>query len=155
MFLKKYFNFCKMVLVISILLFFTFIIGSTVLAVPTTPATPPTAGEDIGKQFAAVNKNAGYGDVTDPRIIASRVIRMVLSFLAIIFLCLIVYAGFLWMTAGGNEDNIDKAKKLMNRAVIGLVIVLTAYSITWGAFKIALNYYEAPGSNVWVLPEYK
>jgi len=41
-----------------------------------------------------------------------------------------VYAGLMWMTAGGNEDRIKKARQILIAAIIGLVIVLSAYAIT-------------------------
>jgi len=57
---------------------------------------------------------------------------------------LMVYAGFLWMTAGGVEENVTKAKSLLMQAVIGLAIVLSAYSITIFATKLALGAYDRP-----------
>lgn len=42
----------------------------------------------------------------------------------------IIYAGFLWMTAMGNEDQIKKAKGIIKNCLIGLVIILLAYTIT-------------------------
>jgi hypothetical protein len=59
------------------------------------------------------------------------VIYSLLSLLGVIFLGLIVYGGILWMTAEGNEDNIEKAKKIITQAVVGLVIVLSAYAISF------------------------
>lgn len=59
-----------------------------------------------------------------------QLINVVLGFLGIIFLLLVIYAGFLWMTAGGNSDKVDKAKSILIQATIGLVILLAAYAIT-------------------------
>ncbi|KKW17394.1 MAG: Multiple EGF-like-domain protein 3 [Candidatus Magasanikbacteria bacterium GW2011_GWA2_50_22] len=67
---------------------------------------------------------------TDPRIIIARIIRVALGLLGIIVLSLIIYGGFLWMTAAGNEERIEKAKKVLTNSVIGLVIVLTSFAIT-------------------------
>lgn len=53
-----------------------------------------------------------------------------LSFLGIIFLLLTIYGGFLWMFASGNEQQIEKAKTLIQAAVTGLVIILAAYAVT-------------------------
>ena len=50
--------------------------------------------------------------------------------LGIVLLILIIYAGFLWMTAGGNSDQVGKAKTIMINSVIGLIILLAAYSIS-------------------------
>lgn len=58
------------------------------------------------------------------------IIGIFFGILGIIFLVLAIYAGFLWMTAGGNADQIDKAKRILINATIGLVITLSAYAIT-------------------------
>jgi len=59
-----------------------------------------------------------------------RVIGFVLAFVGVIFFALIVYGGFLWMTAAGNPEQVKKAKGLIVNSIIGLVIILAAYSIT-------------------------
>ena len=81
---------------------------------------------------------AGSGPA-DPRIIAAIIIRSVLALIGIVFVVLVLYAGFLWMTAAGEEDKISKAKKLLYDGVIGLVIILSAYSITYFIFKTVLG----------------
>lgn len=53
-----------------------------------------------------------------------------LSFIGVLFFILMVYGGFLWMTAQGNEDQVTKAKNLIIAAVIGIIIVMSAYAIT-------------------------
>ena len=59
-----------------------------------------------------------------------RIINWVLGLLGIIFLVLMVYAGFLWMTAQGDPKQVDKAKSLLTQSVVGLVILLAAYAIS-------------------------
>ncbi len=59
------------------------------------------------------------------------IIQVVLSFLGVIFFIIMIYAGFLWMTAGGNEEQLTKAKNLLKNGTIGLLIVLAAYAITY------------------------
>lgn len=81
---------------------------------------------------------AGSGPV-DPRIIVAVIIRAALAFLGIIFVIMIMYAGFLWMTAGGEEDKVSHAKKLISNGVIGLAIIMTAYSITYFVFRTILG----------------
>lgn len=61
----------------------------------------------------------------------SKIIRAVLSFLGVIFLILTIYGGFLWMTARGNEQQVEKAKTLLTAAVVGLIIVISAYAISY------------------------
>lgn len=57
------------------------------------------------------------------------IIGAVLAFVGVIFLILIIYGGITWMTAGGSEEKIKKAKGLIVNSIIGLVIILAAYSI--------------------------
>jgi hypothetical protein len=57
-------------------------------------------------------------------------IGIILSFTGAVFFILMVYAGFTWMTAQGNQADVDKAKKTMTAAIIGLIFVLSAYAIT-------------------------
>ena len=61
---------------------------------------------------------------------AGEIIGLVLSFVGVLFLMLVIYAGILWMTAQGNEQKVTKAKDLLINAVVGLVIVFAAYAIT-------------------------
>lgn len=67
---------------------------------------------------------------TSPEVAAARVISQVISFVGILFLGLMLYAGFLWMTAGGDEKRIDKAKDIILGALIGFLIVVAAYAVT-------------------------
>ena len=75
-----------------------------------------------------IQEYTGLGE-RDPRGIAASVINIVLGFLGIIAVGLILYAGFKWMTAGGSEDKITEARKLLFAGVIGLIIILAAFAI--------------------------
>jgi hypothetical protein len=86
---------------------------------------------------SAASKVGAYADQTtklDARsVILEKVggfVGLALSFVGIVFLLLIIWAGLQWMTAQGNSSQVDKAKDLMINAVIGLIIVSAAYSIT-------------------------
>jgi hypothetical protein len=59
-----------------------------------------------------------------------QIVGAVLSFVGVFLLILIIYAGFLWMTAAGNEKKTEQAKSILVSAVIGVVIILSAYAIT-------------------------
>ncbi len=100
--------------------------------------------DDIGKELgsAAGEEGAGFNvesssDNIDLRIKIAVIIRYALSFVGTLFVALMVYAGILWMTAGGNDDQVGKAKKLIFQAVIGLFIVFSAYTITLIAYRLA------------------
>lgn len=68
-------------------------------------------------------------------VLAARIIQVILSLLAVIFLILIIMAGFKWMTASGNEDQIKKSQTTIKNAIIGLIIILGAYAITYFVFN--------------------
>lgn len=57
-------------------------------------------------------------------------INIILGFTGIIFLLLTLYAGYLWMFGGGNEENIAQAKKILTSSTIGVVVILLSYSTT-------------------------
>lgn len=55
----------------------------------------------------------------------------------IIAVLIIVIAGFFFVTANGDANQIARAKKAILGAVIGLVIVLSAYIITGLVLRVA------------------
>lgn len=67
---------------------------------------------------------------TEPRVIIVRIIQIILGFLGLVALILIIYAGFLWMTSAGDESKVERAKKIIINAVIGIVIILSSFAIT-------------------------
>lgn len=81
------------------------------------------AALDVAGQTAGLEK-------TDIATIVGRIIGVFLGLLGIVFLILIIYSGWLFMTAAGSEDRVAKAKKTMTSAIIGLIITISAYAIT-------------------------
>lgn len=82
-----------------------------------------------GSPLSDVKTKTGYSD-EDIGAISGRVINTALTIVGVVFLLLMVYAGYLWMTAQGEESKIDKAQNIIKGTVIGLVLVLSAYAIT-------------------------
>ncbi|MBI3290908.1 hypothetical protein HYZ76_01340 [Candidatus Falkowbacteria bacterium] len=66
---------------------------------------------------------------------AGAVTRIFLSLLGIIFISYTIYGGFLWMSAGGNEEHITKAKSIIKNGIIGLIVVLGAAAIYFFIFN--------------------
>jgi hypothetical protein len=88
------------------------------------------AGNDFyGLETTAAN--AGLATQTPLTEMIGRVINWALSFLGIIFLLWLLVGGFEWMTAGGNEEKVKKAKMILGTAISGLVIVFIAYSLAY------------------------
>ena len=74
-------------------------------------------------------------------------IQITLEFVSIIFLVLTAYAGLLWMTAGGNEEQITKAKGFIKEGVIAMIILASAYSITF--FIVGAMAQANPDRGLW------
>ena len=64
-----------------------------------------------------------------PTIVGS-LINVVLGFLGIVLLFYVLRAGFLWMTAGGDEKQVKQAKDMIRDAVIGLVVIIAGFAIS-------------------------
>ncbi|MFA5947233.1 MAG: hypothetical protein WC813_04415 [Patescibacteria group bacterium] len=74
--------------------------------------------------------NAGYTvSQTLPQLIGV-IISAVFGILGVVFLILVVYAGFIWMTSAGNSKLVDRAKGMLISATVGLVITLSAFAIS-------------------------
>lgn len=99
------------------------------------PTTTYAVVNPLGKLDTTVGSGAGadasYNSSTNIQSLVGTVISTFLSILGVIFLVLMVYGGFLWMTAQGAEEEVTKAKKLITQAVIGLAIVMGAYAISY------------------------
>jgi hypothetical protein len=111
-------------------------VPSTTMAANLKDAFKPNSKEktDIIKTVA---DGAGYTTVTtdnapnDLNSYIGMIIQTLLSILGVFFLCLMLYGGFLWMSDMGNSDKVKKSKELMTAAVIGLIIVLASYAISY------------------------
>jgi len=90
-----------------------------------TSASDYWGGTDVEQN---IQSNIKLGE-RDPREIAAQVVNILLGFLGIVAVVIILAGGFKWMTAGGNQDKVDEAKKLMSAGIIGIVIVLAAFGI--------------------------
>lgn len=70
----------------------------------------------------------------NPATVAVNVIEWALGILGLIAVILILYGGFTWMTAGGEEKRIETAKTILKAAIIGLVIIMTSYGVAQYVF---------------------
>lgn len=89
----------------------------------------PVRADDYGLSATADRAGlAKYGN--DVPTVAGSIIGTALSMISVIFFILMVYGGFLWMTAHGDEGMVTKAKDTITAAIIGIIIVLASYAIT-------------------------
>ncbi|MBU2229434.1 hypothetical protein KJ810_03450 [Patescibacteria group bacterium] len=68
------------------------------------------------------------------------IIQWILGLLGIVGVIMILYGGFTWLTSGGNEEKIEKAKKIISAAIIGISIVILAWAVISYAVSSLLNF---------------
>lgn len=107
---------------LSIALALSMCIGSGAVSALPAHAQVSTGLDEVGQTIKLSS--------ADPRQIVVRIINVALGLIGIILVCLILYAGFLWMTSGGDDKQISKAKAIIRNAIIGLIIILSAWAIT-------------------------
>lgn len=90
-----------------------------------------TASSSILSRMKKVGESGGFAAATETSLASNLglLVNTILSLLGVIFIILIIFSGFKWMTAGGNEKQIEDAKKKISNTIIGLVIVVAAYAI--------------------------
>lgn len=74
------------------------------------------------------------------------IVQIILSLLGIIFMILMIYGGFVWLIAAGDESKVTTAKNVIRNSIIGLAIVLAAYAISNFVFA-ALESSITPGQS--------
>ena len=105
--------------------------GAAIAAVPFVSTAPALAAADLdlSGSLGEVGDETGLSENNLTTTIGT-LINIALSLLGIVFLLLTLYAGWLWMTAAGDSKQTGKAKDILITAVVGLVILLSAYAIS-------------------------
>lgn len=112
------------------------VLGGSFAPLPATAQTGPLIEiqnrlEPIGEKFNQrdlLRHPDNLQGVLVGRIAA--VIRIFLTLLAIIFVLLIIYGGYLWMTAFGNEERVKQGQSVLRQSLIGLIIIVVAFAVT-------------------------
>jgi cytochrome bd-type quinol oxidase subunit 2 len=120
--LKTIKQFSILALLVLILVFPYFVFGQTM----------SDSLKDLGAKSGY--QTSGVDQFSVSRI-AGMAVNVFLSLLGIIFIALMLYGGYLWMTGRGNEEKITRAKDLIQAAIIGLIIVVAAYAISFFVFN--------------------
>ena len=94
------------------------------------PALAVVTGADVANNQFGLS----YGTATglgnkDIRKTISQIINVALSLLGIVALVIILVGGFKWMTAGGNEEKVGEARKLIFAGITGLAVILASFAI--------------------------
>jgi len=105
--------------------------AASALAFPAT-ALAQNVFDTAKSNVADVGDKAGVGSAATANLpeVIGRIINVVLGFIGILLLGYILYAGFLWMTAGGDEGKVKTATTMIRNAIIGLLIIVAAFAIS-------------------------
>ena len=105
----------------------------------------PVFAQDYGLSQTADASGLNNYPTSVPEIVGN-VIGTALSLIAVIFFALMIFGGFLWMTAHGKEDQEKKALDTIIAATIGIIIILASYAITSFVFKSVGGSNQAAGT---------
>lgn len=119
---------------LAIALLYLFLINGIHFVGAQSALQDTTRGE-MDSQVKHFNDTANFAPSSNVGSVMAVAVRAFLGLLGIIFLILIIYGGYNWMLARGEEEKVNKAKDTIQRALIGLIIIISAYAITYFVFK--------------------
>lgn len=127
--MKKYLKF--IVFLSFFLAIFLSFGNSFVKAVETPP--PPTSGDGAGV-IKLPSKPPGIPDVSVDGVV-NTAIKLIFVVGQVAFVLVLLISGVMLITSAGNEQNVEKAKKGITFAVIGIVVLFSA----WGMASFIVN----------------
>ncbi len=113
---------------------FLFSLGG--LALLASPFVVRAAVDAVSTGLAAAGQTAGLGSICDgdaSQCVAQFVggfLNILLSLLGIVLLVYLLYAGFLWMTAGGDTKQVQTAKDTIRNLVIGAILLVASFAVS-------------------------
>lgn len=78
-------------------------------------------------------RNTGFTNMSDA---IAKIFNISITVAGVIFVLLFLFGGIQYLAAAGNEENTNKAKKLLVDAVVGLVIVVVSWAV--GTYILSL-----------------
>jgi hypothetical protein len=115
-------------------------LSAFLLSAPLAKANTVTVNEMFGGYNNASDfaEEAGLGSAELTETIAN-FINVGLGFLGIVAVVIIMIGGYKWVTAGGEQEKVIKAKKYIYQGIAGLVIVLAAYALATFALSTVIS----------------
>ncbi|USN53265.1 MAG: Ig-like domain-containing protein [Candidatus Nomurabacteria bacterium] len=108
--------------------------GGILLALSVAFHPAPAAAQSTAFTIENIGSSIGLG-TADLKDVIINIIRWALGIMALVAVVFVIYGGYIWMTAGGNADKVDKAKQIIISAAVGLVIIL----ISWAIVTFVIN----------------
>jgi TRAP-type C4-dicarboxylate transport system permease small subunit len=120
----------KLIFFVLLPILWASLLGGFIIIKPVAAAGSYGLNETASKVAAFQGKISGDYSTNFINSKTGQIISVVLSFVGVLFLGLMIYAGIMWMTSNGNEQTVSKSKDLIINAIIGIIIVFAAYAIT-------------------------
>lgn len=103
------------------------LVAGTVMVLALPFMAQPTHAASV-LSIESVGSQIGLGNA-DLKKTVLNILQLVLGLLTFVAVVMVILGGFTWLTAAGNEEKVDRAKKIISAAVIGLIIVLLAWAV--------------------------
>lgn len=116
----------------------TLVLATGLFFVVAAPIAVKAQDDQSTYSIESIGAQIGLGE-NDLKTAVIKVLNIALGFLALVAVIMIIWGGFTWLTAAGSEEKVDKAKKIISAAVIGLIIVLLAWAVVTFVAKTAAN----------------
>lgn len=126
-----YFKKTKLLISLFFLTISFVLVTAQVYGADTVATGPRSIVDNLKTAGDAAQYDTSKNQVTDYADLVGQVIGAFFAILGIIFLGFIIYGGWMWMSARGEEQRVTEAKAIMRNAVIGVIILVGAYAITF------------------------
>lgn len=107
--------------------FALFLLPSLVMA-----ANPSLSFDPLWGGYGNLN-DTGLG-TTDPVVIVAQIVNVFLRLLGLLSVLFMLYGGWIWIWARGNDEEITRAKDIIRGSIIGLIVILSSYGIMQWVF---------------------
>ncbi|MCX6745534.1 MAG: pilin [Candidatus Parcubacteria bacterium] len=103
----------------------------------------PLLAADKFQEGLTSTGTAVYGTNTPatPIVYIANLIKALMMLLGIVFVGLLIYGGFFYLTSLGNPEKAGKGKNTIVAAVVGLLIIFSGYTVTY----FLTSQVESPG----------
>lgn len=132
--MKKIFKIWSFVIILA----FVFLIFSNIVLAAKNISNAPEILKNVVSR-------SGVPQQTIPKA-AGSIIKLTMTTVSLAFFILMVYAGFKWMLAQGDEEKIKKARGTLVMATVGLVILVSSYAISTFLFRDIIIIEEGGGT---------
>lgn len=106
--------------------------GDASSGAPGAPGSPGQVGGEVRFNYSGMTNPLETVSVS---VVVGRVIKAILAIIGSIFLIMVIYGGFTWMTAAGNDTKVAKGRNILIWAIIGIIVIFLAWMLVAVIFE--------------------